>query len=257
MTDSHITSPPRKDRSNSMTSNSTSNSTSNNTSNNTNTNTNTASNNNNSIKSNDNSSNIANTDTNGFKYLETRQWDFKKGIRNPLFSALSEEERLSIIMTYNTNNNKMNSIDISQGENSILADINRDLKVIRQSRHDGGGCSCKPVKLDKLSVVKMKSELKNSAYGVTLSSSEIDAMSKQELTAKLREVLKDTCLCVSAECECFVLGIECSDSTCLCVSKGRVCKNPFSYYCFDDINVSVYRKQILLTGQNLSLDTSN
>lgn len=91
----------------------------------------------------------------------------------------------------------------------------------------------------------MKSELKNSAYGVTLTSSEIEAMSKQELQTKLREVLKDSCLCATTDCECHALGIECSDQTCLCIGKGRNCSNPFLYYCFDDIQVSIYRKQIM------------
>ena len=96
----------------------------------------------------------------------------------------------------------------------------------------------------------MKSELKNSAYGLSLSSAEIEAMSKQELTNKLREVLKDTCLCDTSACECHALGVECSDQTCLCVGKGRICSNPFSYYVFDDVNVSSYRKQILGNSSN-------
>ena len=98
----------------------------------------------------------------------------------------------------------------------------------------------------------MKSELKNSSYGVNLSSSEIEAMSKQELQAKLREVLKDACLCATTDCECNALGIECSDQTCLCIGKGRNCSNPFLFYCFDDTQVSSYRKQILSSSSSSS-----
>jgi len=41
----------------------------------------------------------------------------------------------------------------------VIAELNKELKAIQRSRDEGVGCSCKPVKVDKLSVGKMRSEL--------------------------------------------------------------------------------------------------
>jgi len=72
---------------------------------------------------------------------------------------------------------------------------------------DKTGCSCKPVKIDKLSVGKIKSELSLHGHLIGLAREDVDKLTKAELTSKMREVLKNCPMCVASNCECVKLGV--------------------------------------------------
>lgn len=241
--------------------------------------------------------------------LETRQYDYKRGVSNPLFSSLNEEERRLILATMgshqpqgkssctpprkdkclNSDNkwssttssassgttrgyngtsagtanfhatsppkSRSNSITSASssaiGEKSptpgsslasyclpadetlsphFIAELHKEIKVIQKSRDENVGCSCKPTKVDKLSVGKMKSELfalssaaaaMHDSCSGALSREAIEAMPKPELIATLKELLRASALCLS-DCECLVLGIPCSADACTCLRKAHI-----------------------------------
>ena len=162
-------------------------------------------------------------------YYESRQYDFSPKI-NPLFQPLSEYDRIALLVD---KDKLLHGGSHAAGiESALLSDANKDVKSIQASRQ-GHGCSCKPVKIDKLSVAKMRSELiaHGSAFSAgpetveitstNLTSTEgsvcptvqsytkefVDSLCKTELTHHLREVLKLCLLCLSNSCECFQLGM--------------------------------------------------
>jgi hypothetical protein len=182
-------------------------------------------------------------------HLETRQYDFKAGVHNPLFQPLSEEERLVIlgpIATQLTTPSQSNH-EQSQALCMPISEFNRELKNIRANR-DNTGCSCKPLKLDKLSVCKMKSEL---AAHSSFSKNEIEKMSKADLTNNLREALKSCLMCTMSNCECVQLGVSCSAEVCGCLKHGhrpgqaQSCANPSGQSIYNPHVVREYRMKVL------------
>jgi len=188
--------------------------------------------------------------------LETRQFDYRSGVTNPLFHSITEEERVVLLgVDALKPRSRENSQDFSNESYSAhpIADLKRELEAIRSHR-DETGCSCKPVKLDKLSVQKLKSELMTNGHLIGMTEQdleEIGQMSKPNLMAKVREVLKFCYLCVTNGCECVAAGIECSAEVCGCLRKagggsGQTCGNPNGQYKFDSEKVRQYRKQLLI-----------
>jgi hypothetical protein len=204
--------------------------------------------------------------------FETRQWDFKKGSKNPLFTSLGEADRRVLIVdsihqaiarersnSFGSGSRERSSsigseIFTKHGShhNTLLSDLNKDLNTIRNSR-DQNGCNCKPLKLDKLSVAKMKIELckdymKNGQLIDGMFKEDVDILSKIELTSILRERLKICILCVTNNCECVVAGLECSDQICKCLGKSRdnpACGNPAGFTMFDADKVQDYRENLI------------
>lgn len=122
-------------------------------------------------------------------------------------------------------------------DNHQLQELIKEIKQIQKSREQIG-CSCKPLKLDKLNVQTLKKELlhrqiqqskaavtgnedntnKSSVLVPPISPQKIDKMKKAELIAQLKEYTKQDCqLCISNDCECVVLEIPCSLMACLCI----------------------------------------
>lgn len=204
--------------------------------------------------------------------FETRQWDFKKGFKNPLFDSLGEADRRVLILDSNHHTSlrersgsfgsgsreRSSSIgsDIftkhGSHHNTLLSDLNKDLNTIRNSRNENG-CNCKPVKLDKLSVAKMKIELckefmKDGQLIDGMLKEEVDKLSKTQLTSMLRDRLKICILCVTNNCECVLAGLECSDQICRCLGKTRdnpSCGNPVGFTMFDADMVKEYRENLI------------
>ena len=98
----------------------------------------------------------------------------------------------------------------------VIAELNKELKAIQRSRDEGVGCSCKPVKVDKLSVGKMRAELL--LLSTTLSKESVEALPKAELVAALKDALRGSALCQDG-CECKNLGVPCSAEVCACLRK--------------------------------------
>ena len=196
-------------------------------------------------------------------HLESRQHDYKKG-SNPLFRPLSESERSDILKGGNILAKEINAGNISRQRSDSMVDdytidlsnLNKELKSIRTTRDDTG-CSCKPTKVDKLSNGKMKSELIANCHLIGMEKSEIESLSKVELTNKMKEMLKQCPLCVSNNCECVKLGIPCFAEVCGCISKrgavSQTCDNPNGQIAFDPDEVLEYRSQYI-TVKNVNND---
>ena len=96
--------------------------------------------------------------------FESRQFDFRP-ISNPLFGPLSEYDRISVLGQVHGGGTTVDSTT------SLLADTNREIKVIQSSRQNHPSCTCKPLKIDKLSVAKMRSELLSISISTAAASS--------------------------------------------------------------------------------------
>lgn len=152
--------------------------------------------------------------------FETRQFDYKQG-RNGMFRPIAEDDRILALMTNKTEWNKLTDTSKSHSKQhkdqpQHLAEMIKDTKEIQNSRESSSsGCSCKPIKVDKLSVSKLKSELVASGQ---YELQEIDNWSKVTLTAKLKVVVSDCELCTTNGCVCVQMGIACSaQSQCGCL----------------------------------------
>ena len=134
------------------------------------------------------------------------------------------------------------------GEEVSIADLNRELRKIRESREHHMGCSCRPIKIDKLSVVKMKTELM-SHHGFQQGA--VDDMSKTELAATLKTSLKDCPLCIAQNCVCVELGVECRADTCECLRRRELqtCANPNGSVIFDSAAIAQYRESVLVASK--------
>ena len=174
-----------------------------------------------SSSSNDSHSSAANdTPDSEAAVLESRQYDYKQGRRNLLFEPTSEEERLVILGSFISSSgmkksqlhheNETASCNSGLVHSHPIADLNRDVRNIRATR-DSTGCSCKALKVDKLSVIKMKSELSLHGHLVGLCEKQsIEKLSKSELTTAVKDMLKLCVLCTENNCECVQLGVPCS-----------------------------------------------
>ena len=152
--------------------------------------------------------------------LESRQYDYRIGKRNLLFEPTSEEERLVILGSFISASGMRKSQLHPEGDSSgsvttglhshPIADLNRDVKNIRATR-DSTGCTCKVLKADKLSVIKMKTELSAHGHLVGIVGKDaIEKLSKSELIGNVKEMLKLCVLCTENNCECVQLGVPCS-----------------------------------------------
>jgi hypothetical protein len=148
----------------------------------------------------------------------------------------SEQERIELLKEF---------IDISQKHHG--EPLHKELEEVRDSR-ENVGCSCKPLKLDKLNVSKLKSELLQRRHLIKNSSVDIEKLKKNELINFLRDVLKECPTCVVENCECVRDGIPCAGNACDCVyrpGESESCTNPFGSVTFDHDKVKAYRQRIL------------
>ena len=136
-----------------------------------------------------------------------------------------------------------------------VEDLNKEVAIIKKAA-DATGCNCKPVKLDKLSTGKMRAQLielqstRGTMEGLTGAS--IASMSKPELLSAMRSALNNCPLCVSNECDCVRVGVQCSAEVCGCLRRGlngegQRCHNPEGSSIFDVDKVRDYRVKMLLS----------
>ena len=173
--------------------------------------------------------------------LESRQFDYRSD-KNQLFRSMNEDQRLLAF----ENGEYKNDFD----SKSSLLEFNRYMSECRDGREETG-CNCKPIKLDKLSVSKMRTWLHDVKAKTCLTDTEIDALPKKELTETLRETLKSCPICINNNCSCVELGVPCSAEVCACLKRsmgiGRLqpCENPSGISCFDPDVVNEYRFKVL------------
>lgn len=172
--------------------------------------------------------------------LETRSYDYKVG-QNPLFHATDELERVQLL-----------GAAARENLQNPISKLNHEISQIHTSRDNCGGCSCKQLKVDKLSLTKLKSELFSRAdlFG-GLSKEDIEGLSKSEIVSKCKEINKLCQLCVDNKCECISLGISCNVMQCGCLHKGTkigqnvACGNIDVTQIFDEETVHAYRVNVI------------
>jgi hypothetical protein len=186
------------------------------------------------------------TGLNVLQTLETRQYDYKT-TTNPLFAPLGEDERIALLTSA--------TVDIVHDPNfssNPLTEINNEIKTLKANR-DSGGCNCKHMKADKMSVAKLKSELVANKHLICYEATpaEIEKLPKAELMKKVKETLKQCVLCVENDCQCVQLGIQCSAQLCGCLRGGhhpgqaQSCANALGVDVYDLARVKQYRKTVL------------
>ena len=138
-------------------------------------------------------------------------------------------------------------VDVSK-KNTDGKGLHQELETIRKSR-EHYGCSCKPVKLDKLNVAKLKSELQHRRHLINPSFTEdVEKLKKTELMHYLKEALKACPSCIVDQCECIEAGIPCSANACDCVyrpGEPESCENPLGNKSYNEEHVKEYRQRIL------------
>ena len=139
-------------------------------------------------------------------------------------------------------------------------DITRELKKIRDAR-DQSGCSCKPVKVDKLSMGKIKSELNSHGHLIGVSAEDTEMLSKADLTLKMKELLRCCPMCVTNNCECVAQGIGCFAEVCGCIGKrgthSQACANELGQISFDPDAVHDYRAKVLENCRKLNFSSED
>jgi len=135
--------------------------------------------------------------------------------------------------------------DVLIGQSTISLALNQELAIIQSSR-ESKGCECKHIKVDKLSVGKLKSELGMFCEQINISKESISTMNKADLTSHLKEALKTCQLCKDNNCICFQAGVSCSSVGCEClrkIAKVGDCANPKGKILFDPEVVGNFRKE--------------
>ena len=153
---------------------------------------------------------------------------------------MSEEERLVALGPVLAAAKASTKVVAGSSQAQVVADLNKDVHDIRVSRDTTSGCSCKALKLDKLSVGRMKTELCRAG----MDKDEVDKLAKADLIERVREVIQHSCLCTE-NCECALLGVQCSAEVCGCLKHGKKCANPAGQMVFDYGRVQEYRKKVL------------
>lgn len=151
------------------------------------------------------------------------------------YQPLSEAERIQLFCTYSSLQPDAHSHTITE--------LNKELRSIRDTRNTTG-CSCKKVKVDKLSAGKMRTEL--IAKGI--SSEIVQNMSKTELSEKLKQF--GCLMCLTNDCECIVNGVPCMVDICGCIHKASTaqeCGNVNGKVVFDAEAVHAFRNIMLQT----------
>lgn len=197
---------------------------------------------------------------------ETRQFDYKHGVRNPLFGRLSERERKKLFSEAELQHMleqeaaHVHSVHKSQRRRSVssvdealaptleedddfacvASEQLHEFVVIRDSRDDSCGCSCGDLvkKVAKMNLKKLQHFL--SARGVRLP----PTATKPEVLARAKVIAMQEQNCSNAvECECAKHGVPCHSN--VCVGCAGDCWNPHKQYSYEKQHVEEYRREQL------------
>lgn len=196
---------------------------------------------------------------------ETRQFDYQRGIDNPLFARLSERERkVKLIEDAEEiasaakeqprtrrksieKHHREDPADDQEPETPDFACVSseqlEEFARIRDSRDAACGCSCGDLvkKVTKMNLKKLHGFV--AARGV-----EVSVHTKPELLALAKRIAAQEKNCAnSRECECAMNGVGCHAN--VCDGCAGDCHNPFQSYCYEKDFVRQYRKQQLAKWQ--------
>ncbi|KAG6610860.1 mynd finger domain containing protein [Phytophthora cinnamomi] len=212
---------------------------------------------------------------------ETRQFDYRRGVDNPLFARLSEDERKHVF-TLEKQAQEEDAIEIQMSSSpdmkkswrkystgSTTSSIEAaeemadaalttpdfgcvsieqldEFAKIRDSRDGACGCSCGDLvkKVAKMNVKKLRAFLQERNVP-------LPGTGKTELMAAAKKVAREQKNCQSAEsdCECARNGVPCHSD--VCEGCAGDCYNPFQRYEYKSSEVKQYRKQQLAKWRQL------
>lgn len=137
---------------------------------------------------------------------------------------------------------------------SSFSDFNAEIQTVQHSRSNSG-CSCKPIKVDKISLSKMKQELLSNEEALAMF--DISTLSKADIILRYKEMLKSCELCKTNGCECVKLEVPCNGEVCSCLRGGwrnhsQICGNTNGQIVFDTEQIKLYRQNLL---KNLAQST--
>lgn len=208
---------------------------------------------------------------------ETRQFDYRRGVDNPLFARLSEDERKMVFtQTQRPPCEKASELQLpsspelrkswrkysigSSSSNDFAEEVQvatdaalntpdfgcvsveqlDEFAKIRDSRDGACGCSCGDLvkKVAKMNVKKLRAFLQE--HKVPISST-----GKTELMALAKKVAREVKNCASpdTDCECARNGVPCHSD--VCEGCAGDCCNPFQRYEYKSTEVKQYRKMQL------------
>ncbi|GMF15304.1 unnamed protein product [Phytophthora lilii] len=218
---------------------------------------------------------------------ETRQFDYCRGVDNPLFARLSEDERKKVF-TLEKQAQEEGAIETqlssspelrkswrkySTGSTSSLEAVEElqiadatlttpdfgcvsieqldEFAKIRDSRDGACGCSCGDLvkKVAKMNVKKLRAFLQERNLP-------LPGTGKTELMAAAKKVARDQKNCQSADsdCECARNGVPCHSD--VCEGCAGDCYNPFQRYEYKSREVKEYRKEQLAKWRQLQAESN-
>ncbi|DAZ98976.1 TPA: hypothetical protein N0F65_000508 [Lagenidium giganteum] len=193
---------------------------------------------------------------------ETRQFDYRRGASNPLFSRLTERERKELfIANEKKKQESLQDAPITRGRAHSSAsttscgsdddDIDHqdfacvsieqldEFAKIRDSRDGACGCSCGDLlkKVSKMNVKRLHAFLADRNVVVK-------SHSKPEVMAMAKAIaLREQNCTNSKDCECLRNGIGCHLNA--CVGCAGDCHNPLPVYKYNKDTVVKYRRELL------------
>ncbi|KAI9913616.1 hypothetical protein PsorP6_006174 [Peronosclerospora sorghi] len=208
---------------------------------------------------------------------ETRQFDYRRGVNNPLFARLSECERRQLFSTLEEDFDREDSSETQWGSSfemkktwqryssgstaslvagnkseetdatprpldfcSVSVEQALEFAEIRDSRDGACGCSCGDLikKVGKMNVKKLRAFLQE--HNVLL-----PGLGKTELMAAAKKLAREqkNCQSIDSDCECARNGVPCHSDACQgCAGD---CYNPYQRYEYKSSVVKQYRKEQL------------
>ncbi|CEG47115.1 mynd finger domain containing protein [Plasmopara halstedii] len=214
---------------------------------------------------------------------ETRQFDYRQGVDNPLFSRLSEDERKKVFTQLQMPlvngaselelpsfpdrrksrqkclTGSTSSIDFAKEIDSagdvvsstpdfgcVSIEQLDEFAKIRDSRDGACGCSCGELvkKVAKMNVKKLRAFLQEHKVPIS-------GTGKTELMAAAKKVAHDVKNCANADtdCECARNGVPCHSD--VCEGCAGDCHNPFQRYEYKSTEVNQYRKMQLIKWREM------
>lgn len=233
--------------------------------------------------------NQQNLDIDPEKELETRQYDYRKGQRNPLFKSLSEGYRQDILLAAldpdhshdchakekrgrKHSSQRRRTRGLSQADLKEMRDnpsgitiemeidheitlLRNELEAIRDHR-SSVGCTCRKLKkINKLSDRRLRDELRKRHLPTS--------GKKNELCDRLNAAIEKE-PCCSKTCPCVQEGINCQADLCSCwhgdkkqtsdpdlISRcAKRCGNQFGMYIYDANLIRNKRQNLICTVVN-------
>jgi hypothetical protein len=201
---------------------------------------------------------------------ETRQFDYCRGIDNPLFKRMSEVQRKKIFVEdekthpeahhhpqtiqpqdssqkqqrksrHSKSNNDEMEVNVHDFACVSVEQLDEFMKI-RDSREECG-CSCGDLvrKVSKMNIKKLHTFLAERDVTIT-------SHSKSELMTLAKAIALEEKNCSnSRSCECVKNGIECHAN--VCIGCAGECFNPNKWYGYDKDRVKAYRKTQLAKWQ--------